>query len=84
MSNNPTEVFTGNILEAGMVQSLLTNANIESWLRDEIMGTMMPWWVVGGGAGAVKVVVSEKDAVDARAIVASYELYQKETPATPN
>ena len=52
------EVFAGNIIEAGMVCSLLESAAIHAYLKDEIMGTMNPWFVSAGGVGAVKVLVS--------------------------
>jgi hypothetical protein len=66
------EVFAGNIIEAGMVTSLLENANIHAYLKDEIMGTMNPWFVSAGGVGAVKVLVSELDIETAKSLVADY------------
>ncbi len=68
-----TQVYAGNILEAGMVQSLLESADINAFLKDEIMGTLQPWWAAGGGAGAVKVMVSTADLESARLIVEEYE-----------
>ena len=31
------EVFAGNIVEVGFVQSLLDKDDIQSWLRDEVI-----------------------------------------------
>ena len=68
----PVEVFSGTIMEAGMVRSLLTNAEIEAFLMDEIIGTLNPWWTAPGGAGAVRVFVSSRDYNTAKEIVEEY------------
>ncbi|MFM1756809.1 MAG: hypothetical protein RL621_1782 [Bacteroidota bacterium] len=67
------EVFAGNIAEVGLIQSLLDKDGIKSWLRDEIMGTLNPWYVVPGGAGAIKVLVLKADFDQAKSIVEEYE-----------
>ena len=46
------EVFAGNIVEVGLVQSLLDKDGIQSWLKDEVMGTLNPWYTSPGGTGA--------------------------------
>jgi hypothetical protein len=66
------EVFAGNIIESGMVRSLLESAGIHAYLKDEIMGTMNPWFVSAGGVGAVKVLVSALDFETARFVVDTY------------
>ena len=66
------EVFAGNIIEAGMVCSLLESSDIHAFLKDEIMGTMNPWFVSAGGVGAVKVLVSSLDFETARFVVDTY------------
>jgi hypothetical protein len=74
----PVEVFAGTALQAGMVKSLLENAEIEAFLKDEIVGTLHPWHASPGGAGAVKVFVSSTDFDNAISIVAEYEKHLKE------
>ncbi len=71
--NNPIEIYAGTILEAGMVKSLLESSDIKAYLKDEIMGTLNPWYVVPGGAGAVKVIISSLDFERAKLIVEEYE-----------
>ncbi len=66
------EVFAGNIIEAGMVCSLLESAGIHAYLKDEIMGTMNPWFVSAGGVGAVKVLVSALDFEEAKLVIDNY------------
>lgn len=75
----PVEVFDGNTWQAGLVKSLLENAEIQAYIYDDIMGTLNPWWTAPGGAGAVKVYVSEADLVNAKIIVAEYEKNAKES-----
>ncbi len=67
------EVFSGTALEAGIVKSLLENAEIQACLKDEFRGTLAPWHVAPGGAGAVKVIVADTDEETARLVVADYE-----------
>ena len=69
----PVQVFAGSIWQAEMVKSLLENAEIETFLRDENTGTMAPWYTAGGGAGSVKVIVSSLDYEMAVSIVADFE-----------
>jgi hypothetical protein len=74
----PVEVFAGSIWEAELVKSLLENAEIESFLKDENIGTLAPWYTAGGGAGSVKVIVSNQDYDTARNIVEEFEKNEKE------
>ena len=67
------EVFAGTFLQAAMVKSLLENAEIQTFLKDEIMGMLNPWWTAPGGAGSVTVVVSSLDYDKAKLIVSEYE-----------
>ncbi len=66
-------IFAGDVFEAGLVRSLLDNEGIISFLKDDIMGTLMPWWVTPAGVGAVKVVVSSNDAEKAKKIIDDYK-----------
>jgi len=69
----PVEIFDGNDWEASMVKSLLDNAEIESFIKDEKMGVLAPWNVAGGGAGSVKIFVSNVDQEKAKEVIEQYE-----------
>lgn len=69
----PVEVFDGNDWEASMVKSLLDNAEIEAFIKDEKMGVLAPWNVAGGGAGSVKIFVSNIDYEKAKEVIEQYE-----------
>lgn len=69
----PVDVFSGSLLEAEMVKSLLLNCEIAAYLKDENIGTLAPWYTGPGGYGSVKVVVSNQDFDKARIIVEDYE-----------
>jgi len=73
----PVEVFAGTAWEAALVKSLLENAEIEAFLKDEIRGTTMPWQVSPGGICSVKVVVSSEDLALAKQVVEGFEANQK-------
>jgi len=71
--DDPVEVFAGTIWQVGIVKSLLENAEIEAFLKDEINGTLVPWITSSGGAGSVKVVVAFNDFEKAKLIIDDYE-----------
>ena len=74
----PVEVFAGTAVQASMVKSLLENAEIEAYLKDEFTGVLYPWHTTPGGVGAVKVFVSSVDQKKARIVVDEYENNVKE------
>lgn len=69
----PVEVYDGDQWQASLVKSLLDNAEIESFLKDERMGVLAPWNVAGGGAGSVKIFVSNVDYEKAKEVIEQYE-----------
>ncbi|RLD92451.1 MAG: hypothetical protein DRJ29_11630 [Bacteroidetes bacterium] len=69
----PVEVFAGTAVQATLVKSLLENAEIDGYLKDEFTGTLYPWHTTPGGVGAVKVFVSSSDHEKARIVVDEYE-----------
>jgi hypothetical protein len=73
----PVEVFDGTQWQAMLVKSLLENAEIETFLKDERMGVLVPWNVDGGGAGPVKIFVSNLDVERAREVIAQYEAAER-------
>ena len=68
----PVVVFDGNDWEASMVKSLLNNAEIEAYIKDGKMGVLAPWNVAGGGAGSVKIFVSNVDLKKAKEVIDDY------------
>ncbi len=73
MKDETKVVFSGTFLQADMVAGILRSAGIEAYVKDGIIGTLGPWWAAPGGAGAVKVIVLEKDYEDSVKIVEEYE-----------
>ncbi len=75
------EVFAGTAWEAALVKSLMDNAEIRAFMKDEIRGTTMPWQVEAGGFFAVKVMVSSDDLQLAQQVVADFEANRKSDEA---
>lgn len=71
--NYPVEVFAGTAVQATMVKSLLENAEIKAYLKDEFTGVLYPWHTSPGGVGAIKVFVSSLDQKKAQMVVDEYE-----------
>ncbi len=63
------DIFTGTIWETRMVQSLLTDAGIESYVRDSSLGTFLLDPVKSANC---KVLIMEKDEQIAKLIVEEY------------
>jgi len=70
--DNSIVVFSGTTWQSQMVKSLLETSGISAYIKDEIIGTLAPWYSGGGGA-AVKVVILNKDLDKARPIIEKYE-----------
>lgn len=68
----PVIVFEGNDWEASMVKSLLENAEIEVFVKDGRMGVLAPWNIAPGGAGAIKIIVSNVDYEKAKEVIDEY------------
>lgn len=65
-------VYAGTLTDAGFLKGLLEDAKITTFLKDEIIGTLAPWYVVPGGAGAVKIVIAKEDLDRAKPIVQKF------------
>lgn len=77
-SDTPVEVFAGTAWEAALVKSLLENAEIEVFLKDEIRGMQEPFVVTPGGSNPVKVVVSGHDVEKALQVVRDFVTSMKQ------
>lgn len=66
-------LFSGTLWEAELLKSLLENADIEAYLKDEIIGTNFPWHASGGGAAPIKVTVSSLDYEKALAVLEDFK-----------
>lgn len=71
--SDPVVVWSGTVWEAGLLKTVLENEDIETFLKDEIMGTLNPWWTSPGGAGSVSLVVSKGNEAKALIIIKEFE-----------
>jgi len=68
---NPVEIFSGPQGEVDFVVSLLGNADIQVFLKDEYVGTILPHIALSGVA-PITVVVSSKDEQKATRVIEEY------------
>jgi hypothetical protein len=66
------EVYAGNIVDADFLKGLLEAEGIAVFLHNEAMGTIAPFYVEAGGAGAVKVVIQRENLDIAEPIVREF------------
>lgn len=64
-------VFAADPVEANLMRNFLENNGIPAVLNNEVMGTLAPWQISPGGAGAVRVLVSKEWADEAKALIRS-------------
>jgi hypothetical protein len=69
----PIDVYIGTLMQASRVKTLLENAEIDAFIKDEIIGTVNPWHAAPEDAGAVKLFVSSMDFETAKKVVSEYE-----------
>ena len=79
-TDNPIEVFAGTAWEVALVQSLLENAEIKSYVHYGGIGTMAPW-DSGGGLPINRIIISTADYEKAKQVVDQY--YDAEKEDTP-
>ncbi len=66
------EIFAGPLMEAELVKSLLSNAEIQAYLQDEFVGTLVPWQASAGGANPVRIIISSEDMEKAELVLEAY------------
>ena len=71
-SNDLVVVFAGDTFQASHAKNVLENNGIHDFLKDEFTGSIAPWHSAPGGAGAVKVIVSERDREKAMGIIQQF------------
>jgi len=62
--NDVSVIYSGNVVQADLLKSVLEGNGIQAVLQDEYLGMMRPYAV-----GGVKVLVAESDLDEARRIV---------------
>ena len=67
------QIFAGSPLEAKMLQNLLEDNDIHSYLKDEFMGSIAPFSITSGGVDPVKVMISSLDVDKAEPILKKFE-----------
>lgn len=71
IENNFTEVFRGNVCDVALVQSLLGNAEINTYVRYGGEGNMAPW-DSRGCFPLIRIMVSGEDHVKAKEVIDQY------------
>jgi len=66
------EIFSGTLWEAELLKSMLENAEIETFIKDDIIGTTFPFQASPGGANPIKIIISSVDLEKAKLVVADF------------
>ena len=66
-------IFSGSPFDAGIVKEILVDHGIEAFTRNELMGTIAPWYVSSGGVDPVEVEILRKDQVQASQLIEAYK-----------
>jgi len=60
IENETIEVFAGELWKAEMIKEILEDNGIYSFIKNEYIGSIAPWYISGGGSSPVSVCVSIK------------------------
>jgi len=66
-------VFSGSPFDASIIKEILVDHGIMAFTRNELMGTIAPWHVSGGGIDPVEVEILKKDQVQASQLIEAYK-----------
>jgi len=61
MSSDVVTVFSGNPMDAEIIQEVLTDNGIIAHMKNQLMGSIAPWQVAAGGFDPVELEVLQKD-----------------------
>lgn len=73
----PVEVFAGELIQVTFIKDLLEQNGIRVFLGNQNMSFIAPWYVSAGGANALKVIVSSRDAERALELIGSQDTDEK-------
>jgi len=65
-------IFRGNPADAGIVHEILNDNGIMANLRNELMGSIAPWYVSPGGANPIEVEILDKDKDAAQELIDAF------------
>lgn len=65
-------IFSGSPIEAEMVNQLLNENDIETMIKNQLMGTLAPWQVSAGGNNPVEVIIHKSDIQKAQELVEDF------------
>lgn len=67
------EVFNGDYWQGSVVQQLLLEYGIESFLKNKLMGSLEPFAVIAGGANPVSIEVLSDDYEAAIKLISEFD-----------
>lgn len=73
------EVFNGDYWQGSVVQQLLLEYGIESFLKNKLMGSLEPFAVIAGGANPVSIEVLSDDFETATGLIEEFNNASRET-----
>jgi len=72
-SKSIISIFSGDSIEAKIVSELLSDYGIQTNLKNEIMGTLAPWQISGGGTAPVEVEILASDQEKALKLIQDFQ-----------
>lgn len=73
-SSKLVEAFAGDSFQASYVKSVLDENKIESFVQNQNMGTIAPWYVSAGGLNPVSIFVLDENFDTARLLIDELKL----------
>lgn len=67
------EIFTGTSIDVEILKTVFADHGIASYVKDGLVGTIVPFQAAGGGAGSVKLTISSADLDAALPVLEEYK-----------
>ena len=65
-------VFKGNLIDSEIVKDILNDNEVIASIKNQLMGTIAPWYVSPGGLDPVEIEILQKDEEKALGLIAEF------------
>lgn len=67
--NKFVEIYAGKLWQSAMIMDLLEDNGIQTFIENELMGTIIPSQITSGGVAPVNVKIKDSDFVRAKELI---------------
>ena len=73
IENDLIEVFTAELWKAEMIKNILEDNGIYAFIKNEYIGSIVPWYISAGGGPSISVFISKEYYKKAITLIEEFE-----------